>query len=311
MSKSIVQRFLLPAAIIVSGFTAVVFISGSIENNRPPLSEEYEDADLRLNGSRLKGFMFGTEGLMADWYYMRALQYIGDKILKSKADFIDIEDLRDLNPRLLYPFLDNATDLDPHYLEAYMYGAIVLPAIDPQSAIALTEKGVANNPEQWRLYRLLGYTYWRLGRFDKASENYEKGSQIDGSPVFMKLMAAAMKTKGGSREPAREIYREMLTNAPDDQIRITADRRLKQLDSLDEREAIDQALAEFKELNGRCPASLHQVLPKLMTVKLPENREFRVDGSKNLVDPSDAPYILDSDACRVLLDLTKTNIASQ
>lgn len=120
-----------------------------------------------------------------------------------------------------------------------------------------------------------------------------------------------MKTKGGSRETARAIYREMLSSSDDDQVKITADRRLKQLDSLDEREAIDKVLADLKETNGRCADSFAEILPKLMTLKLPDNHEFLVDKSHALVDPSGVPYLLDKDKCRAQLDLTRSQIAAQ
>jgi tetratricopeptide (TPR) repeat protein len=311
MSSSTITRNILQGILILAGLAAVTFLSGYIEASRPALPEEYGDSDLTMNGSRLKGFALGTEGLIADWYYMRALQYVGDKIVNSKSDFINIDDLRDLNPRLLYPLLDNATDLDPHFTEAYLYGAIVLPAINPQDAIAIAEKGVANNPGQWRLYRPLGYIYWKLGQYEKASEIYQKGSQIEGSPPFLRLMSASMKTKGGSRETARAIYREMLDNATDEQVRITATRRLAQLDSFDERDAIDKVLTEFKETNGRCAVTWAEIVPKLMAVRLPENHQFRIDAEKNIVDPSDAAYILDQEKCRTKLDLSKTSIADQ
>jgi tetratricopeptide (TPR) repeat protein len=311
MRKSILQNHMLPAAIIVAGFTCLIFLSGFISNVRPQMPDDYEDTDLSMNGSRLRGFAFGMEGLMADWYYVRSLQYIGYKLLHSKSDFINVEDLRDLNPRLLYPLLENATDLDPHFIAAYSYGAIVLPAIDPEKAVALATKGINNNPNEWRLYQHLGYIYWRLKQYDKAWEIYERGSQIENAAPFMKVMSAAMKTAGGSRETARIIYREMLSNPPDEQIKITARRKLEQIDSFEERELIDKALADFQEKNGRCPNGLQDILPMLMKQKLPEGRDFRIDKMNNLVDPTDAPYLLDKKTCTSQLDAEKTGIALQ
>jgi len=310
MREKFSQRVLLPAAIILAGFTAIVCLSSFIANARPAMPESYEDADLNMNGSQLKGFAFGMEGLLADWYFMRSLQYIGYKVLRSKAETLNIDDLRELNPRLLHPLLKNATDLDPHFIAAYSYGAIVLPAIDPEKAVDLAAKGVASNPDEWRLYQHLGYIYWRLRRYDKASETYEKGSQIAGAAPFMKMMAAAMKTQGGTRETARAIYQQMLAGSDDEQVRITAERHLAQIDSLDEREAIDRVLGEFKERSGRCAANFGEILSILMGVKLPGNREFRVDRANRLVDPTGAPYILDETECKAVLDKSKTAIAS-
>jgi tetratricopeptide (TPR) repeat protein len=303
-----VKDLLLLAVIVVAGYAAVYCLSNRLETVRPQLPDEYVDSDLTVNGSRLKGFSFGAEGLIADYYFMRSLQYIGDKILKSNDEVINIDDLRGLNPRLLYPMLNNATDLDPHFVAAYSYGAVVLPAIDPQKAIAFATKGVENNPDQWRLYQHLAYIYWKLGKFEKAAEIYERGSEIPGASPFMKMMAASMKTKGGSHDTARAIYQEMLVNSDDEQVKITAQRRLNELDSLDERDAINKALADIKQSTGLCANSLAEVLPLLRNVALPNGRDFRIDPADRLVDPTDAPYLLDRENCRVTLDVEHTGL---
>src|SRR5688572_23039187 len=111
--RSGLQRIFLPFVAIVAGFALTIVLTGVLERNRPHLPDGLGDTDLDMHGSRLKGFAFGMEGLVADWYYMRSLQYIGDKVLKSKGAGVDIENLGKLNPRLLHPLLENATDLDP------------------------------------------------------------------------------------------------------------------------------------------------------------------------------------------------------
>src|SRR6476619_2946806 len=98
MGDSIFQRSSLPSMVIGAGFVAIFFLSGFLENNRLQLPRDYADSDLSFRGARLSGFSFGMDGLLADWYYMRALQYVGDKILNSKSDVINLDDLRDLNP---------------------------------------------------------------------------------------------------------------------------------------------------------------------------------------------------------------------
>jgi len=297
--------------IIVAGFAAIIGLSGTIDRSRPVLPDDFTDTDLSMNGSRLKGFTLGMDGLLADWYWVRSLQYIGDKILSRKADEINMENLTSLNPRLLYPLLENATDLDPHFIAAYSYGAIVLPAIDNERAIQFASKGIANNPTEWRLFQHLGYIYWKLGRYDQAAETYEKGASIPGSSSFMKLIAASMKTEGASRETARSIYRQMFAESDEEPVRITADRRLKELDWLDERDAINAILTAFKERNGRCSNSFGEVASILLPTVLPEGKRFRVDAGNRLVDPTDAPYMLDKENCRVKLDAERTKLPIQ
>lgn len=295
------------AVLIVVGFFAVFTLSNFLEKNRPALPENYADEDLSLQGAKLKDYVLGFEGLLADWYWMKSLQYIGDKILNSKKDF-SIDDMNPLNPRLLYSYLNNATDLDPKFISVYEYGATVLPAIDKEQAIKLTQKGIDNNPESWRLYQYLGYIYWRLKDYEKAAETYTKGSQITGAPDFMKSMAARMKSEGGNRETARIVYRQMFDEAQDAQAKENAKIRLLQLDSLDEREALQKVLDNFKSRNNRCVNNLREVLPLLQQVRLPDGKDFRLDSLNNLLDPTDAPYLLDKEKCVVKLDEAKTKI---
>lgn len=297
----------MPLVIILAGLTGAELLGGYISRTRPELPSEYEDSDLSMNGSRLKGFALGSEGLIADWYWMRSLQYIGDKIVRANTETINIDDLRNLNPRLLYPMLDNATDLDPHFIAVYSYGAIVLPAIDPQKAIAITQKGIDNNPNEWRLYQYLGYIYWKLKMYGKAAEVYERGSEVPGAAPFMRLMAASMKNEGGSRGTARDIYAEML-KTDDPQIKPTAERRIAELDSFDEQEAIDKAMFDFRDRSGRCPNSFAEILPVLMHVKLPAGNEFQVDNANRLVDPTNVPYLLDKETCRSKVDVERSGL---
>ena len=301
------KQTLFTFAVIICGFAAIFVLSGFLEKNRPVLPAGYEDEDLILQGARLKGFSFGFEGLLADWYWMKSLQYVGNKILNSTQD-VSMENLKPLNPRLLYPYLDNATTLDPKFLSAYQYGAVILPAIDNELAIKLSVKGIENNPNEWRLYHYLGYIYWRLENHQKASEIYEQGAQIAGAPDFMRLMAAKLKSEGGSRETARTIYRQMLNDAADISIKQNVEMRLLELDSMDERDAIRMALKEFQKNNNRCANNWQEIFPLLQPNKLPGNRNLRIDKLNNLVDPTGAPYVLDKGNCDVRLDARETKI---
>lgn len=303
MSK---QSF-LSIALVVVGFAVVFGLSRFLEANRSASHVEYEDEDLILQGARLKNYTLGFDGLLADWYWMKSLQYIGIKLLNSQED-LNLDNLNPLNPRLLYPYLDNATTLDARFLAAYQYGAVVLPAIDNDQAIRLVEKGIENNSHEWRLYHNLGFIYWRMKDYERASEIYESGSAIAGAPPFMRLMAAKMKSEGGSRRTAREIYGQMLEQTTDEQTKKTVNARLLELDSLDERDAVNEALGNFKAKNNRCAADWREVTAVLRNVKSSANVKFRVDETGVLVDPSDTPYVLDTENCQIKLNEERTKV---
>jgi tetratricopeptide (TPR) repeat protein len=307
------KQTIISIVAIIFGFGLIFVLSNFIKSSRPSLPDNYIDEDLALQGAKLKGYSLGFEGLIADWYWMQSLQYIGDKVIKSNAN-INLENLRPLNPRLLYPFLDNATDLDPQFMACYSYGAVVLPAIDPKQAIKLTEKGIVKNPNEWRLFQHLGYIYWRLGNFEKASETYENGSKINGAPPFMKLMSAQMKTQGGSRETARTMYEQMLAEAQDSQTKENAAIRLLEIESLDERDAIRTVLDNFKQKNGRCPTNWHEIYPVLRNQKTPNGKTLRFESSAFApLDPTNAAYLLiqNADKCDISVDSKSSKIPVQ
>ena len=301
-------KTIIAAAVVVLGFVAVFGLSQFIENVRPPMPRGYEDEDLALNGSRLKGFVFGAEGLVADWYWMNSLQYMGKKISSVGLNNLNLDDMRPLNPRLLYPYLNNAADLDPKFLAPFSYGATILPAIDNDLAIALTEKGIANNPNTWRLHQYLGYIYWRKGDYEKASEVYGQGAQIPGSPIFLKMMEARMKTEGGSRDVARAMYRQIYEESEDEVSRQSAELRLLQIDSLEERDIINPALKSYQAQHGRCVARWQDILPLVSGKKLPDGRSLRVDRQNDIVDPNGVPYLIDGVKCEAAIDRSRSKV---
>src|SRR5262245_40591321 len=103
MKLSPLRKNIFLAAIAIAAFASTVALSGYVQRNRISMPESYADEDLDLQGKKLKGYALGSEGLISDWYWMRSLQYIGDKIENSTEDTVNIDDLRTLNPRLLYP----------------------------------------------------------------------------------------------------------------------------------------------------------------------------------------------------------------
>lgn len=296
---------------IAFGFVGVFMLSAYLDRTRLTMPESYEDEDLAFQGKKLKGYALGTEGLLSDWYWMRALQYIGGKIVRTGLDQLNLDDLTGLNPRLLYPMLDNATDLDPKSMAPFSYGATVLPAISSEQAIKLTEKGIAHNPDNWRLYQYLGYIHWRMKDYEKAGQTYDQGANIPGAPPFFRMMAARIRTEAGSRDIAREIYKQSIAEAPDESSKAVSRNWLMALDSLDERDAINAALKEYRERTGSCARRWSDLLLRLTRVHLPNGREFQINAENEVVDPSGVPYLIDAATCKARVDYPTSKIPPQ
>lgn len=251
--------------------------------------------DLYLTPGAARRMSLAFNGLIADWYWLRTLQYVGRKAAAHEGQ-IQIDDLSSLNLKILAPLLENATTLDPQFMAAYEYGAVVLPAVDVDAAVRLVNKGIAANPQAWRLHSNLGYIYWQQNRFREAGEAYANAARVPGAPSWLPAMSAQMSTKGGSRETARAIYETMLRSTDDEHTRQLARKRLAQLQSFDEMDALRRVLAAYRErAGGRCPSGWRELAPVLRAAR------FRQDADGAPVDPSNAPYKLVADKCGVEL----------
>jgi len=284
-------RTLALALIVVIGMTCVALLVRRIDTLRPPEDPNAIDESLYLDDKTARRISLGFNGLAADWYWMRSLQYVGRKIINDRD--VPLDNLRLLNLKLLAPLLDTATTLDPEFLDPYEYAAIVLPAINVNDAIRITKKGIDANPNAWRLYHHLGYIYWQQHDYQAASEIYGRGAQIPGAPAWMEAMKAKMAADGGSRATAREIYTRMYEGAADEKVRDMARKHLLQLDSLDQRDSLRKLFAAYQARTGKCPSSWKEIEPVFRALHI------AVDALGAPLDPSGAPYVLRAGACEV------------
>ena len=247
--------------LVVIGFTVLsVLLAQRLDTKRTPPDPNVVDENLYVNGKTARRMSLGFNGLMADWYWMRSLQYVGGKIV-NLPDNADIGDLRQLNLRLLAPLLDTATTLDPEFYDPYEYAAVVLPSIDVDEAIRITNKGIQANPAAWRLYQHLGYIYWQKHDYQTAAAIYGQGAKISGAPPWMEAMKARMAIEGGTRETAREIYGRMFEQSTDERVKDMARRRLLQIDAMDQIDGLNKLLITFQQRSGHCPANWQEVDP--------------------------------------------------
>lgn len=280
--------------VIVIGMTATVALARFVDAQRRAPDPAIADENLYLNAKTAKRISLGFNGLAADWYWMRSLQYVGRKII-AQGQNVALDDLSQLNLKLLAPLLENATTLDPQFLDPYEYAAVVLPGVDVNEAIRITRKGIEANPTAWRLYQHLGYIYWQQGDYATAAEVYGEGARLPGAPVWMEAMKARMAAEGGSRNTAREIYTRMFEQSADDKVKDMAHRRLLQLDSLDQRDGLRKLFGIYQARTGRCPDNWRQLEPVLRSMGAP------LDESGAPVDPSGVPYVLAPGKCEVEL----------
>jgi tetratricopeptide (TPR) repeat protein len=202
------------------------------------------------SASTLKRMSLGYNGLLADVYWTRAVQYFGRK-----------HQVRPDNYSLLAPLLDITTELDPHLLVAYQFGSIFLSqrppegAGQPDKAVALVERGIRENPNEWRLYYNLGWIEYDGQDYAAASRTFARGAQVAGAPPALQVMEAAAAQHGGEVQTARLLWSQIYSTTEDKSIRATAIKRLQALRVDEDVAYLDGVLNRYKQTVGHFPAN--------------------------------------------------------
>jgi hypothetical protein len=207
-------------------------------------------------GSQVKRLVPGFEHLAADIYWLRTVQYFGAERLYAAVKRFD----------LLYPLIEITTTLDPRMEIAYRYGAVFLAepfpigAGRPDLGVAVLERGVRNNPTSWRLYQELGFFHFvYLHDPKRAAGILVEASRIPGAAFWLKSLAAEILGKGGERNIARRMWREMYEQS-EGALKENAKVHIQALDALDAVDRLNERVAAFRARTGRLPRDLGELV---------------------------------------------------
>jgi tetratricopeptide (TPR) repeat protein len=203
----------------------------------------------------VKRLSLGYDGLLADAYWTRAVQYFGTKHVLGTQQY-----------PLLAPLLEITTVLDPQLTVAYEFGANFLAtkppfgAGMPQRAIQLAEYGIRNNPNDWQLYYDLGFIYYlELKDYAKAADAFARGSTLPGAHPFLKVMAAQMAQHAGELQMAKLLWATTYQSTTDRGIRANAVSHLQALEVDEEVTSLEKLVASYRERTGHWPASFSEL----------------------------------------------------
>jgi hypothetical protein len=287
-------------SVILFGIAGVVLLAKWMDAHRQTPVTASAEEELYLKASTAKRLSLAFNGLAADWYWMRSLQYVGRKSLKFQSTNpgqLSLNDFSALDLRILPPLLRLSTTLDPQFMAPYEYGAMILPTFNGDEAIALLSFGIQHNPDQWRLYQHLGYVYWQQHNYQKSADIYAAGGKLPGAPAWMAEMGARMLAEGGSLPAARQMYRHLYDESKDEQLKQLLLKRLLQVDSFEQRDLIRRVLNDYSARVKRCPASWKDVTATLRALRLP------IDANTGApLDPAGTAYLLIKGGCEVDLD---------
>jgi len=239
----------------------------------------------------VKRLSLGYDGLLADIYWTRAVQYFGGKHVVGSRHYEE-----------LAPLLEITTGLDPHLTVAYEFGANFLAphppngAGEPERAIQLVDYGIRNNPDDWKLYYNLGFIYYmEMKDYPKAADAFAHGSKVPGAHPFLKVMAAQMAQHAGESQMARMMWTTAYQSTQDPDIRANAISHLRALQVDQDVTNLELLVSIYKDRTSHLPASFAEMqaaglLPEAPLDPLGHPYKLSPDGHVELQNPDEFPF---------------------
>jgi tetratricopeptide (TPR) repeat protein len=174
-------------------------------------------------------------------------------------------------------------ELDPHYVDAYWLGALIMTveAKDLAAGLRLLDKGIAANPDKWILPYLAAWESYRAGDYQRAADYFRRAAEVPDAPPAVMRMRAGMISKAGDLKTALSLWRQVLEDPRSDEASVEiARRQVRDLQLRSDLRDLQSAVNRFRIENGRLPESLESLLRRgyiRVLPRDPDDREYLYD----------------------------------
>ncbi|MFP6578581.1 MAG: hypothetical protein VCC02_02150 [Myxococcota bacterium] len=263
---------------------ALVAITGVVQARIEPVSDIQRGDAFIPRPEVAKAASIGFGALLADFYWLWAVQVVGDEVQNPAQHAAKIGRL-----------VDVVTTLDPHVDHPYRFAAIWMTDSEAsvREANRLLERGIAQHPDEWRNRHLLGFNhFFYLGEPARAADALEEAAVLPRAPAYLGRLAARLRSQGGSLEASALFLQQMLDQAHDDGSRAPYQAAFDEVEIEYSARALDRARERFEAERGtplvklaellRGPEPVLEALPPAEPSSLPEGLRR---GSRWAIDP--------------------------
>ena len=143
----------------------------------------------------------GYETAAADIAWLRGIQYYGE------------HRLTDQKFAMIGHVMEIVSDLDPAFIQPYVFGAFVLAQEmkEPERGLALLQRGRIANPDNWLLAFEVGFLHYVcLHNYRAAATYFTWASRLPGHPEHVERFAAFVNKKAGNHDMAILLWKRVL-----------------------------------------------------------------------------------------------------
>ena len=260
------RRMALCAA---TGLLLAALVQGRLEGSRG--SNALHPLLYLPSGKYLRVMSLGFEELAADVLYLWSIQYYGNYDIKDRYGYLQ------------HIYGQVITELDPHYLDPYLVGAMIMAveARQPEMALRLLDKGVENNPGQWIVAFEAGFLcYNDLHDYRRAAYYFKKAIEVPGAHPLVRRLYAEMHNRAGDKRTSLREWSEIYRTSDDPYVRNVAWNHVHDLKVDVDVADLQDMVSRFRDRAGRAPRRLRDLVAGGVAGALPadpEGREYLYD----------------------------------
>ena len=207
-------------------------------------------------GPVVRAFSLGFSDVLADLYWLRAVQYYGrQRQIEAPTGYAD-----------LLPLLETAAELDARFEIVYRYGAVFLSearpigAGRPEAGVEFLKKGADRNLANWRLRQDQGlFTFVYLEDAHRGSEVLLQAAEIPGSAPWLKPLAAQVLAQGGELEASLQMWQIIRDQSEPGLMRDNASSQLEVVRNRIAARRVQERVAEYRRSTADHTSTLGQL----------------------------------------------------
>lgn len=258
------------ALLAIAALSAAILVQGRIEAGAAGRAAIHPLLYLP-SGKYLKVASLGFGDILADVIYLWSIQYYGNYAIQDRYTYLE------------KIYTEVITELDPHYIDPYLIGSLIMTAEarQPEMALRLLDKGFERNPGQWILAFEAGFIcYDNLRDYRRAAAYFEKALKIPGVHPLVRRLYAGMYERAGDKRTSLREWAEISETATDDYVRQVSLNHVHDLKVEVDLMDLRDALGRYRSQTGRFPVRLSE-LPALALIRDvprdPEDRDYQYD----------------------------------
>jgi hypothetical protein len=266
---------LLISYFLITLFICIVVLQITYDKREHPQIIFKTEKKYVLPSSVVKNFSFGFDNILADLYWIKAIQDFS--IWNGTDDFYvqEYENIATLDPKFSYPYLLGILTFTSRSTSDKNASTSTLEKIEP-----VTQIGIKNLPDNWEIPFYIGTGFQLIKNAEKSLPYLKIASSRESSPELVKkaYRTYLKNTLTGKSASGQDLVKTIYETTTSETTKKILEKGVK---ANDLKEILELIAQEYKKKYGVFPSSVHDLITRKMLRVGPElENEFKITFNK-------------------------------